>query len=55
MFINFKVLFGPINRAVGARGSQGGLTSLTDFYKPVHLLLKNIMRQIAERKSLLSK
>ena len=32
-----------------------GLTSLTDFYKRVHLLLKKDMCQIAKRKSLLSK
>ena len=32
-----------------------GLTSLTDFYERVHLLLKKDMYQIAERKSLLSK
>ena len=32
-----------------------GLTSLTDFYKRVHLLLKKDMCQIAGRKSLLSK
>ena len=32
-----------------------GLTSLTDFYKQVRLLLKKDMCQIAERKSLLSK
>ena len=32
-----------------------GLTSLTDFYKRVHLLLKKNMCQFAERKSLLPK
>ena len=31
-----------------------GLTSLTDFYKRVHLLLKEDMCQIVKRKSLLS-
>ena len=31
-----------------------GMTSLTDFYKRVHLLLKEDMCQIVKRKSLLS-